>query len=89
MNFSLFALYSLLLLSFFLYLKSVPIHVIVHVHVHVCMYMYVYIHVYMYVCCVGETCSLCGPGQEANVMPFSYNVDPSFPKDLLPLIPNK
>ena len=28
-----FALYSLLLLSFFLYLKSVPIHVIVHVHV--------------------------------------------------------
>ena len=32
-NFSFFALYSLLLLSFFLYLKSVPIHVIVHVHV--------------------------------------------------------
>ena len=30
-NFSFFALYSLLLLSFFLYLKSVPIHVIVHV----------------------------------------------------------
>ena len=30
----LLALYSLLLLSFFLYLKSVPIHVIVHV---VCM----------------------------------------------------
>ena len=29
-NFSFFALYSLLLLSFFLYLKSVPIHVIVH-----------------------------------------------------------
>jgi hypothetical protein len=28
-------------------------------------------------------------GQEANVMPFSYNVDPSFPKDLLPLIPNR
>ena len=31
-NFSFFALYSLLLLSFFLYLKSVPIYVIVHVH---------------------------------------------------------
>ena len=30
-NFSFFALYSLLLLSFFLYLKSVPIHMIVHV----------------------------------------------------------
>ena len=33
-NSSFFALYSLLLLSFFLYLKSVPIYVIVHVHVH-------------------------------------------------------
>ena len=33
--FSFFTLYSLLLLSFFLYLKSVPIYVIVHVHVHV------------------------------------------------------
>ena len=32
-NFSFFALYSLLLLSFFLYLKSVPIHVIVHVYI--------------------------------------------------------
>ena len=32
MNFSFFTLYSLLLLSFFLYLKSVPIYVIVHVH---------------------------------------------------------
>ena len=32
-NFYFFALYSLLLLSFFLYLKSVPIYVIVHVHV--------------------------------------------------------
>ena len=30
-NFSFFALYSLLLLSFFLYLKNVPIYVIVHV----------------------------------------------------------
>jgi hypothetical protein len=29
------------------------------------------------------------PDEEANVMPFSYNVDPSFPKHLLPLIPNK
>ena len=37
--FSFFALYSLLLLSFFLYLKSVPIHVIAHV------YIYVIIHV--------------------------------------------
>ena len=34
-NFSFFALYSLLL-SFFLYLKSVPIYVIVHVH-YVCL----------------------------------------------------
>ena len=36
-NFSFFTLYSLLLLSFFLYLKSVPIYVIVHAckHVHV------------------------------------------------------
>ena len=32
-NFSFFTLYSLLLLSFFLYLKSVPIYVIVHVSV--------------------------------------------------------
>ena len=32
-NFSFFALYSLLLLSFFLYLKSVPIYVIVHIHI--------------------------------------------------------
>ena len=32
-NFSFFALYSLLLLSFFLYLKSVPIYVIVHVQI--------------------------------------------------------
>ena len=39
-NFSFFALYSLLLLSLFLYLKSVPIYVIVHVHVHVCEYMH-------------------------------------------------
>ena len=31
LGYTLFALYSLLLLSFFLYLKSVPIHVIVHV----------------------------------------------------------
>ena len=31
-NFSFFALYSLLFLYFFLYLKSVPIYVIVHVH---------------------------------------------------------
>ena len=30
-NFSFFTLYSLLLLSFFLYLKSVPIYMIVHV----------------------------------------------------------
>ena len=30
-GFPFFALYSLLLLSFFLYLKSVPIYVIVHV----------------------------------------------------------
>ena len=35
-NFSFFALYSLLLLSFFLYLKSVPIYVIVHVGICAC-----------------------------------------------------
>ena len=38
-NFSFFTLYSLLLLSFFLYLKSVPIYVIVHVytkHLYMC-----------------------------------------------------
>ena len=34
LNIFFFALYSLLLLSFFLYLKSVPIHVIVHVYQH-------------------------------------------------------
>ena len=28
-------------------------------------------------------------GTEANVIPFSYNVPPSFPKELLPLIPNR
>ena len=51
-NFSFFALYSLLLLSFFLYLKSVPIHVIVHACsvyyalycLIVCTNMYVYYH---------------------------------------------
>ena len=37
-NFSFFTLYSLLLLSFFLYLKSVPIYVIVHVYI----YIYIY-----------------------------------------------
>ena len=35
-NFSFFTLYSLLLLSFFLYLKSVPIYVIVHVYTCTC-----------------------------------------------------
>ena len=43
-NFSFFTLYSLLLLSFLLYLKSVPIYmyVIVHglAHGHACIYMY-------------------------------------------------
>ena len=37
-NFSFFALYSLLLLSFFLYLKSVPIYVIVHVPIRIHMH---------------------------------------------------
>ena len=45
-NFSFFALYSLLLLYFFLYLKSVPIYVIVHVHVLV--YIHVLICIYIY-----------------------------------------
>ena len=40
-------------------------------------YYYVCIHI------------MCSADKESNVMPFSYNVDPSFPKDLLPLIPNK
>ena len=35
MNFSFFTLYSLLLLSFFLYLKSVPIYVNVHVYIYI------------------------------------------------------
>ena len=39
-----FALYSLLLLSFFLYLKSAPIHVIVHVHVYMCRGVYAVLH---------------------------------------------
>ena len=46
--FSFFTLYSLLLLSFFLYLKSVPIYVIVHVHVHVLTTIYMYIHVHVH-----------------------------------------
>ena len=59
-NFSFFALYSLLLLSFFLYLKSVPIYVIVHactdVHVRLeCVCVYVdtcmYIHVSLFIRC--------------------------------------
>ena len=45
-NFSFFTLYSLLLLSFFLYLKSVPIYVIVHVHASV-----LYYRVCTCVCC--------------------------------------
>ena len=50
-NFSFFTLYSLLLLSFFLYLKSVPIYVIVHVHVHIHVHAYMLrytVHVYGY-----------------------------------------
>ena len=46
-NFSFFALYSLLLLSFFLYLKSVPIYVIVHVYIH--MHIHVYTCTYRFV----------------------------------------
>ena len=41
-NFSFFALYSLLLLSFFLYLKSVPIYVIVHV-----LYIRIYLRIHL------------------------------------------
>ena len=41
-NFSFFTLYSLLLLSFFLYLKSVPIYVIVHGMKCRCIIMYMY-----------------------------------------------
>ena len=49
-NFSFFALYSLLLLSFFLYLKSVPIYVIVHVHVHSHLsFKNMYIPTYVYI----------------------------------------
>ena len=50
-NFSFFTLYSLLLLSFFLYLKSVPIYVIVHVSVewHMCiLHVYIHVHVHVY-----------------------------------------
>ena len=63
-NFSFFTLYSLLLLSFFLYLKSVPIYVIVHVHCSYYMYnisrygrtnvhmhlSYMYMYMYIHVC---------------------------------------
>ena len=42
-NFSFFTLYSLLLLSFFLYLKSVPIYVIVHVPVYTCITCMTYV----------------------------------------------
>ena len=54
-NFSFFTLYSLLLLSFFLYLKSVPIYVIVHVHT---LYMYVHEHMYMNTCTYTGTCTM-------------------------------
>ena len=49
-NFSFFTLYSLLLLSFFLYLKSVPIYVIVHIHVDAVQYSpaCVYMHIQVY-----------------------------------------
>ena len=47
-NFSFFALYSLLLLSFFLYLKSVPIYVIVHVHAVTCMYRIFGLYISLY-----------------------------------------
>ena len=47
-NFSFFTLYSLLLLSFFLYLKSVPIYVIVHVHIYKNKIRVVHVHVYTY-----------------------------------------
>ena len=51
-NFSFFALYSLLLLSFFLYLKSVPIYVIIHVPPIVGRHLYMYIHyvIVLYMC---------------------------------------
>ena len=52
-NFSFFTLYSLLLLSFFLYLKSVPIYVIVHVHVQ----MYIH-HTCTYYCTYTCTCTM-------------------------------
>ena len=57
-NFSFFTLYSLLLLSFFLYLKSVPIYVIVHVCIHK-----FYVHMYTYnsvvIMYLLFTCCLC------------------------------
>ena len=42
------SLFTLLLLSFFLYLKSVPIYVIVHVYYKLVVYGYV--HAYVYTC---------------------------------------
>ena len=48
-NFSFFALYSLLLLSFFLYLKSVPIYVIVHVYIHMHIHVYIHMHIHVYI----------------------------------------
>ena len=50
-NFSFFTLYSLLLLSFFLYLKSVPIYVIVHVHICICICICICMYcAYMHAC---------------------------------------
>ena len=46
-NFSFFTLYSLLLLSFFLYLKSVPIYVIVHVLFIIDLYIISYPYYYL------------------------------------------
>ena len=49
-NFSFFTLYSLLLLSFFLYLKSVPIYVIVHVNRNTTIQIIQPVHVHVYTC---------------------------------------
>ena len=70
-NFSFFALYSLLLLSFFLYLKSVPIYVIVHVHiihmpiVHIHVMHMQYVHEYAH-------CIVCSQGRQRLCAPFPW-----------------
>ena len=68
-NFSFFALYSLLLLSFFLYLKSVPIHVIVHVYT---LYSIIVYGIYCTCTCMMHYCSTQWDHRVGGTMPHYY-----------------